>query len=139
MEEIIYNFDDDSKNQTYTIGADTELPLRVEDTTIDNFDKVYVNNVLLDQKYFEVETGSIKVTLKETYLKTLANETYNLKVTTKDGGKATTTFVIANSQVGLEANPKTGDGIMNYILLGSISVFGILGCGLFINKKKRYS
>lgn len=75
MEEIIYNFDDYSKNQTYTIGTDTELPLRVEDTNIDNFDTVYVNNVLLDQKYFEVKTGSI-------------------------------------------------------------SLFGILGCGLFLNKKK---
>lgn len=139
VEEIIYNFDDDSKNQTYIIGTDTELPLIVENTNIDNFDKVYVNNGLLDQEFFEVKTGSIVVTLKDTYLKTLISGTYNLKVTTKDGGKAVTTFVIANSQVGLEDNPKTSDGIINSLLLVSISIIGILGCGLFLNKKKKYN
>ncbi len=107
------------------------------DSTIDNFDKAYVNNILLDQKHFEVDDGSIIVTLKDTYLNTLSNGTYTLKVITKDGGKASTTFVIANSQVGLIENPKTGDVINNYILLGSVSLFGILGCGLYLNKKEK--
>ena len=138
-EKIVYKFDTDSKNQTYTIGTNTGLSLRVEDTTIDNFDKVYVNGVLLDQKHYEVKTGSIIVTLKDSYLKTLKKGTYNFKITTKDGGQALSSFVIANNSVKNVENPKTGDGIMNSILLGSISIIGILSCGLFLNKKKKYN
>lgn len=33
-------------------------------------------------------------------------------------------------------NPRTGDNIISYLILGSISLFGIVGCGLYINRKK---
>ena len=133
VEKIVYNFDDDSKNVTYTVGTDKTLPLRVEDTDLSNLDKVYVNDKLLDSKYYDTESGSIIIKLKETYLNTLANGTYNLKVTTLDGGEANTTFVIANSSI---VNPKTGDGIMNSVLLGGISILGLLGTAMYLKKKK---
>lgn len=139
VEEITYNFDNSSKDMTYTVGTDTDLLLTIEDTTITNLDKVYINNELLNEEFFELGTTDVTIKLKDSFLKTLKNGTYNLKITTKDDGEIATSFVIANSQVGLEKNPKTGDGIMTYILLGSISIIGILGCTLFLNKKKKYN
>lgn len=35
-----------------------------------------------------------------------------------------------------EENPQTYDGIINLIFLGSISMIGIVGCSLFLNKRK---
>lgn len=139
VEEITYNFDNSSKDMTYTVGTDTDLLLTIEDTTITNLDKVYINNELLNEEFFELGTTDVTIKLKDSFLKTLKNGTYNLKITTKDNGEITTSFVIANSQVGLEKNPKTGDGIITSILLGSISIIGILGCTLFLNKKKKYN
>lgn len=139
VEEITYNFDNSSKDMTYTVGTDTDLLLTIEDTTITNLDKVYINNELLNEEFFELGTTDVTIKLKDSFLKTLKNGTYNLKITTKDNGEITTSFVIANSQVGLVENPKTGDGIITSILIGSISIIGILGCTLFLNKKKKYN
>lgn len=50
------------------------------------------------------------------------------------------TYVVAQtSNTPIIENPKTGDGIMNSVLLGGISVIGILGCGLFLTKKKKFN
>ncbi|MEG1009289.1 MAG: hypothetical protein RSF67_05700, partial [Clostridia bacterium] len=38
-----------------------------------------------------------------------------------------------------EPNPNTGDGIISSILLGSISIIGIAGCGLYLNKKRKFN
>ena len=134
VQKIIYNFDLNSKNVTYTIGTNTELSLRVEDATLDNFDKVYINNKLLDSKYYTLLSGSIIVKLNDSYLQTLKNGTYNVRITTNDGGKAETTFVIANSSVKDEENPKTGDNIVFSIIIGIVSILGIVGCIVFIKK-----
>ena len=139
VEEITYNFDNSSKDMTYTVGTDTDLLLTIEDTTITNLDKVYINNELLNEEFFELGTTDVTIKLKDSFLKTLKNGTYSLKITTKDDVEITTSFVIANSQVGLVENPKTGDGIITSILIGSISIIGILGCTLFLNKKKKYN
>ncbi len=36
-------------------------------------------------------------------------------------------------------NPQTYDGVVNFILLGSISIIGIIGCVLYFNKNKKLS
>lgn len=138
VEKIIYYFDEKSINVTFTKGIDKELSLKIGDTNIDNFDKVYINDVLLDQEFLEVSSGSIVVKIKDSYLKTLENGTYDIRVTTKDGGEANTTFVIAN-KVEVEKNPDTSDGIMNSLFLVSISIIGVSGCGLFLIEKKKYN
>lgn len=130
-ERIIYNFDENSINQTYTKGKDNNLLLRIGDTVLENFDKIYVNDILLDQEFFDVDTGSINITLKDEYLNSLNEGTYNIKVTTKDAGYAQTTFVIKNK---ITNNPKTGDNIINFIILGLISVLGII-TSIILNKK----
>jgi hypothetical protein len=47
-------------------------------------------------------------------------------------------YILATSLVKIK-NPQTGDGIITSILIGSISIIGILGCTLFLNKKKKYN
>lgn len=142
VEKIVYYFDDDSKNIIYTVGTDNVLSLRVKDTNLNNLDKVYVNDELLDSNYYDAEAGSIIIKLKKTYLNTLENGTYNLKVTTLDGGEANTTFVISvpdstsDSQSSSEENPKTNDEVMTSVLLGSVSILGLLATSMYLKKKK---
>lgn len=62
--------------------------------------------------------------------KTFENENYTVKVADYDGGD----YISKNVSLTKE-NPKTADGIMNSILLEVISILGIAGCGLFLNKK----
>lgn len=134
-EEITYSFDDNSKDVKYTIGTDEELSLRVKDASIDAFEKVYINDKELDSKHYTVESGSIIVKVKDSYLRTLKNGTYSIKVLTKDGGKATSSFIISNSSVNDESNPDTVDRIMTFIIIGSASIIGLIGTSKYCNKK----
>jgi hypothetical protein len=63
------------------------------------------------------------------------------KVTVKDGYAIFNTdhfsiYTLAEKAID---NPQTGDNIGLSILLGSISLIGIIGCGLYLNKKKRFN
>lgn len=60
-----------------------------------------------------------------------ANKEYIVKVFSLDGQIVkTSTLVFSN-----EANPKTGDNIAISIIAGGLSIFGIIGCILFLKKK----
>ena len=144
--------------QTYTIKEDTEARFRIDaDYSLFN-NKVYVDNVLVDSSNYTSESGSTIIVLNKDYVDTLAVGEHTLKVAFADGGEAETTFTIArkaedNNENNNEnntpskpenkeemkdngSNPKTGDNIMLYVAIASISIIG-LGATTIVAKKEK--
>ena len=150
--------------QTYTIKEDTEARFRIDaDYSLFN-NKVYVDNVLVDSSNYTSKSGSTIIVLNKDYVDTLAVGEHTLKVAFTDGGEAETTFTIArkaednnnnedNNENNNEnntpskpedkeemkdngSNPKTGDNIMLYVAIASMSIIG-LGATTIVAKKKK--
>ena len=152
--------------QTYTITEDTEARFRIDaDYSLFN-NKVYVDNVLVDSSNYTSKSGSTIIVLNKDYVDTLAVGEHTLKVAFADGGEAETTFTIArkaednnnnedNNENNNEnntpskpenkeemkdkdngSNPKTGDNIILYVAMASISIIG-LGAIIIVSKKKK--
>lgn len=82
-------------------------------------DKIYINNELLDTKYYSVNNS--KITLNKSYLSTLEKGQYTFKITYKNNTYNETTFEIKDSII--EENPDTADKVIYYIILASLSLF----------------
>ena len=152
--------------QTYTITKDTEARFRIDaDYNLFN-NKVYVDNVLVDSSNYTSKSGSTIIVLNKEYVDTLAVGEHTLKVAFTDGGEAETTFTIArkvednnnnedNNENNNEnntpskpenkeemkdkdngSNPKTGDNIILYVAMASISIIG-LGAIIIVSKMKK--
>ena len=150
--------------QTYTIKEDTEARFRIDaDYSLFN-NKVYVDNVLVDSSNYTSKSGSTIIVLNKDYVDTLAVGEHTLKVAFADGGEAETTFTIVrkaennnnnedNNENNNEnntpskpedkeemkdngSNPKTGDNIMLYVAIASMSIIG-LGATTIVAKKKK--
>ena len=142
--------------QTYTITEDTEARFRIDaDYSLFN-NKVYVDNVLVDSSNYTSKSGSTIIVLNKDYVDTLAVGEHTLKVAFTDGGEAETTFTIARKaennnnnenntpskpedKEGMKdngSNPKTGDNIMLYVAIASMSIIG-LGATTIVAKKKK--
>ena len=151
--------------QTYTITEDTEARFRIDaDYSLFN-KKVYVDNILVDSSNYTSESGSTIIIFNKAYVDTLSVGEHTLRVAFSDGGEATTTFTIAKkaeennnnnnnennnnennnntpSQTENEdkkdnsSNPKTGDNIMLYVAIASMSIIG-LGATIIVAKKKK--
>lgn len=142
--------------QTYTITKDTEARFRIDaDYSLFN-NKVYVDNVLVDSSNYTSENGSTIITFNKSYVDTLSVGEHTLKVTFADGGEAETTFTIAkkaennnNNENNTPSKPedkegmkdngsnlKTGDNIMLYVAIASISIIG-LGVITIVARKKK--
>ena len=142
--------------QTYTITEDTEARFRIDaDYSLFN-NKVYVDNVLVDSSNYTSKSGSTIIVLNKDYVDTLAVGEHTLKVAFADGGEAETTFTIAkkaennnnnenNTPSKTEdkeemkdngSNPKTGDNIMLYVAIASMSIIGLVATTIVAKKKK---
>lgn len=142
--------------QTYTITEDTEARFRIDaDYSLFN-NKVYVDNVLVDSSNYTSKSGSTIIVLNKDYVDTLAVGEHTLKVAFADGGEAETTFTIARKAENNNnnenntpskpedkeemkdngSNPKTGDNIMLYVAIASMSIIG-LGATTIVAKKKK--
>ena len=142
--------------QTYTITKDTEARFRIDaDYSLFN-NKVYVDNVLVDSSNYTSKSGSTIIVLNKDYVDTLAVGEHTLKVAFADGGEAETTFTIARKAENNNnnenntpskpedkeemkdngSNPKTGDNIMLYVAIASMSIIG-LGATTIVAKKKK--
>lgn len=142
--------------QTYTITEDTEARFRIDaDYSLFN-NKVYVDNVLVDSSNYTSESGSTIITFNKSYVDTLSVGEHTLKVAFADGGEAETTFTIAkkaennnNNENNTPSKPEdkeemkdngsnleTGDNIMLYVAIASISIIG-LGVITIVARKKK--
>ncbi len=142
--------------QTYTITEDTEARFKIDaDYSLFN-NKVYVDNVLVDSSNYTSKSGSTIIVLNKDYVDTLAVGEHTLKVAFTDGGEAETTFTIARKAENNNnnenntpskpedkeemkdngSNPKTGDNIMLYVAIASMSIIG-LGATTIVAKKKK--
>ena len=142
--------------QTYTITEDTEARFRIDaDYSLFN-NKVYVDNVLVDSSNYTSKSGSTIITLKKEFVDTLSVGEHTLKVVFNDGGEAETTFTIekkAENNNNNEnntpskpedkeemkdngSNPKTGDNIMLYVAIASMSIIGLVATTIVAKKKK---
>ena len=164
VEKIVYEVIEGAE-QTYTITEDTEARFRIDaDYSLFN-KKVYVDNILVDDANYTSESGSTIIIFNKAYVDTLSVGEHTLRVAFSDGGEATTTFTIAKkaeennnnnnnennnnennnntpSQTENEdkkdnsSNPKTGDNIMLYVAIASMSIIG-LGATIIVAKKKK--
>lgn len=142
--------------QTYTITEDTEARFRIDaDYSLFN-NKVYVDNVLVDSSNYTSKSGSTIIVLNKDYVDTLAVGEHRLKVAFADGGEAETTFTIAKKAENNNnnenntpskpedkeemkdngSNPKTGDNIMLYVAIASMSIIGLVATTIVAKKKK---
>ena len=142
--------------QTYTITEDTEARFRIDaDYSLFN-NKVYVDNVLVDSSNYTSKSGSTIIILKKEFVDTLSVGEHTLKVVFNDGGEAETTFTIekkAENNNNNEnntpskpedkeemkdngSNPKTGDNIMLYVAIASMSIIGLVATTIVAKKKK---
>ncbi|MDQ0359916.1 toxin Cry1Ac domain D-VI-related protein [Breznakia pachnodae] len=64
------------------------------DAPVENFSKVYVNGKELDKSNYEVTSGSTVITLKESYLLTLENKTYDVEVEFVSGAKVSVSLTV---------------------------------------------
>lgn len=142
-------------DQTYTIDQNTEARFRIN-ADYSLFDKkVYVDDILVDSANYTSESGSTIITFSKEYIDTLAIGQHTLKVAFTDGGEAKTTFTIArqfeennnNENVSLNtenkkemkdngSNPKTGDNVMLYIAIVSMSIIGLGATTVAVKKNK---
>ena len=108
----------------WTEGSTDGLAFRAERTnngaaTFSHFTGVKVDRNTLDEANYSAESGSVIVTLKPDYLKTLAAGEHTLEIMFDDGASVTTTFTIkaASSTVS------TGEALTSTTtVIGSIMV-----------------
>lgn len=156
-EEVIpkeYKFTEGA-NQTYTIDESKNAKFRIDADYSLFANKVYVDDILVDGANYTSESGSTIITFSKEYIDTLAIGQHTLKVAFTDGGEAKTTFTIArqfeennnNENVSLNtenkeemkdngSNPKTGDNVMLYIAIVSMSIIGLGATTVAVKKNK---
>ena len=119
--KIIDGIDQTFKNNKITIKCNGNL---------DNLVAVKINDKVVDEKNYTLESGSTILTFNENYLNTLDAGTYDITFVYPDGS-ATTTLTIPSTA----KNPKTGDNIVFYISMLVLGIMGTIGIRVYMKKK----
>lgn len=137
VERIVYEVIEGA-NQKYTITKDNEAKFRIdaEYGMFEDGGKVYVDDKLVDEENYTSEEGSTIITLKQSYVDTLSEGEHTLKAVFADDGIAITKFTVENVKVEVES-PQTGDNIGLYIIIGILSVLGLIGTSVLIIRRKQ--
>ncbi len=121
----------EGENQKYTLNKDSNMTFRI-DANYSLFDKVYIDNELVDLSNYKVTEGSTIITFNNEFVSKLSVGKHTLKVMFSNG-EASTEFSVVKEVV---ENPKTIDNIEKYIAIGIVAVIGVVGCVLIIKKEK---
>ena len=121
----------DGENQNYTINKDNELKFRI-DAEYSLFDKVYIDNELVDANNYISKEGSTIITFNKDYINNLSVGEHTLKVVFNDG-EASTKFSVLKEEI---ENPSTKDNFEKYVITGIVSIVGLIGCTLILKNKE---
>lgn len=108
--EKIYKFLNGAE-QSYKKGNKEKMTFRV-DGELNLFSGAYIDSVKLDSASYTLEEGSTIIKLTEEYTNKLSAGKHTLLVTYTDGGKASTTFTVLESDY--KQNPDTGLEFLAY-------------------------
>ncbi|MFM1524325.1 YSIRK-type signal peptide-containing protein [Helcococcus bovis] len=132
----------------YVKGSKKDIVVKT-DAEISSFEEVRVGGKVLDKSKYEVKKGSIKITLKNSYLETLPLGTYELEIVSKETDKyeasiIKTRFMVVEGESKVSddkktsnnqnnQNPNTGDlGVMTSAMTAIVA-----GAALVATKKKK--
>ena len=121
----------EGENQKYTLNKDSNMTFRI-DANYSLFDKVYIDNELVDISNYKVTEGSTIITFNKEFVSKLSVGKHTLKVMFSNG-EASTEFSVVKEVV---ENPKTIDNIEKYIAIGIVAVIGVVGCVLILKKEQ---
>lgn len=121
----------EGENQNYTINKDNELAFRI-DAEYSLFDKVFIDNELVDANNYTSKEGSTIITFNKKYINNLSVGGHTLKVMFNDG-EATTKFSVLKEKI---ENPSTKDNFEKYVITGIVSIVGLIGCTLILKNKE---
>ena len=107
----------DGANQTIKTGY--ELTVRASGE-LSKLVEIRVDGKVVEPKFYKLTSGSTIATLSSSYLNTLSAGTHTLRYVYTDG-YAETTFNIVKIN-----NPQTGDNILMYVAISSLSLIGLL-------------
>lgn len=130
-------------NGTWKLGGKDGLSF-TSDAAFADFQRVQVDGRDLDGIHYEVREGSTIVTLKASYLETLAVGKHTLAIVSATG-TAATEFTIQAAQTGTtpqktdSTTPKTGDDSSLLLGVGMLVVAGsALGALVYTRKRKQH-
>ena len=121
----------EGENQNYTINKDNELIFRI-DAEYSLFDKVFIDNELVNANNYTSKEGSTIITFNKDYINNLSVGGHTLKVMFNDG-EATTKFSVLKEKI---ENPSTKDNFEKYVITGIVSIVGLIGCTLILKNKE---
>lgn len=121
----------EGENQNYTINKDNELTFRI-DAEYSLFDKVFIDNELVNANNYTSKEGSTIITFNKDYINNLSVGGHTLKVMFNDG-EATTKFSVLKEKI---ENPSTKDNFEKYVITGIVSIVGLIGCTLILKNKE---
>ena len=131
---ITFNYEktETNKESVWDASKDKDGLEFIIDAAIDDFEGLFVDgNELTTDKDFIVKDGSIIITLLPDYLKTLENETYELKVLLKDDIEHIELFEVVNNEV---SKRKRKSDYKTELKVGLIAIF--IASSIYIIKYK---
>lgn len=139
VESFTYKFIN-GDNQELIIGNIKSFVLKV-DGDYSLFENLKIGDLeLIKDEDYEVTEGSTIITFTDAglaKLNTLSKGEYEMLVKYSNGEEIKGKLIMNNlDNQKIEENPKTGDNIVSYSIVGSISLIGLLGCGLYLNRKR---
>ena len=137
-------------NQTYTIDSNVDVVIKASGDEA-NLSKIEFDGTVLDLENYTTAPGSTILTLKANYLNTLSEGDHTVKFVYQDGDVSTNLKVVKNTTGDNSGgntdpsgtntnnnttNPQTSDNIVFYIIAMLLSLFGIAGASVYVNRIK---
>lgn len=118
--------------------APTDMSIKIGEgitgLTINNFDSLYIDNVLVTETNFTLTNGSIVINLSKSYLDTLSLGEHSVKVNLK-GGVFANTYAITTISVNPSTNPTTSDNSRITLLVLLFTIAFVMTVIIFIKNK----